>query len=406
MRAITGDEWPKYVEATERAFHTAPREADYELWRIGFPLRRSLAVFDGDAIVATAGAFDLDLAVPGGRTLPTAGVTAVGVMATHRRRGLLTALMRRQLTDYHDEGLPLAALWASESVIYGRFGYGVASWLLNLDVATSRARLRDGAPGPVGRLRLVDPASEEARAAIMAVDAATATDRPGRFRRDAEWLGRWLADPEHRRHGAGPLQLVVLDVDGEPAGWATYRVREKWEDWLPSGEVRLGQLRAGSAAAEATLWRYLLELDLVRTLHADNEPVDTALLSLLADPRQVRGLLIDSLYVRIVDVGGALAGRCYGRPVDVVLDVDDPFCPWNTGRWRLSGDETGATCALTADRAELSLTARDLGAAYLGGPTLRSLAAGGRIVEHCPGALASASRAFAGDVAPHCPEEF
>jgi predicted acetyltransferase len=406
LRPSSEDEWPAFVRASELAFHSVPREVEYDIFRIGWPFERSVAAYDGDAIVGTAGAFDFELTVPGGSTVPTAGVTAVGVAPTHRRRGVLTAMLLRQFADYHATGVPVAALWASESIIYGRFGYGLAAWSLFLDVPRTANAFRPDAPAPSGRIRLVDPQSDEARKVIAAIDDATRRSQPGRFARDADWLRRTVADPEHWRDGAGPLQLAVHEGSDGVDGYLLYRVTPRFESGLPAGTVDVSGLDALDPAAYVSLWRYALEIDLVASTRARNRPADDPLLTLLADPRRAQPRLRDNLYVRLVDVPTALAARSYSRPVDVVVEVRDPLCPWNEGRYRLAGDSTGARCEPTTDAADLTATSTALGAAYLGGTTLRALAGAGSVSESRPEALAATSAAFHGDVAPYCPEVF
>jgi predicted acetyltransferase len=170
--------------------------------------------------------------------------------------------------------------------------------------------------------------------------------------------------------------------------------------------VVLADLEALDAATRAALWRFLFDIDLTTSVAARGRPVDEAWQYQVSDIRRCRLRLRDSLYVRPVEVGAALEARTYQAPVDVVFEVEDAFCPWNAGRWRLSGDAKGASCARTTDAADLALTVRELGAAYLGGVPLTALAAAGRIRELRPGALAEASAAFGSDVAPWLPHSF
>ncbi|MFL6137474.1 MAG: GNAT family N-acetyltransferase [Frankiaceae bacterium] len=405
LRPVTDEEWPDFVRAGEIPFHNEPRPADFELFRIGFPLELTVAAFEAGRIVATSGAFDFQLGVPGGADVRTAGVTAVGTLPTHRRRGLLTAIMRRQLTDYHEAGIPLAALWASESAIYGRFGYGLASWCLRVEVPRGSAFVPGVVPAG-GRLRLADPQSTQSWELLAAVDARSRAGRPGRYARDAAWMRRTAADPEHWRDGSGPLQLVLHEGDDGVDGFALYSVTTKWEQSLPAGQASVRELQATSGAVHATLWRYLLDIDLVATVVARALPLDEPLLAMLADPRGARPCLRDNLFVRLVDVPVALAARTYSRPLDTVIAVRDPLCPWNEDRFRLCGDATGARCSPTSDAPELTVSSTTLGAAYLGGPTLRTLAAAGQVQEDRPGALAAVSAAFHGEVAPYCSEVF
>jgi predicted acetyltransferase len=215
-----------------------------------------------------------------------------------------------------------------------------------------------------------------------------------------------LLDPEEGRDGASPLQCVVAERDGEVVGFVRFRVKLGWGPAGHDGTVFLKELGALDPAAEAALWRFLFGIDLTSTLQVQGRPVDEAWQYQVSDIRRCRLRVRDSLYVRLVDVGAALSARTYQAPVDVVLEVEDAFCPWNEGRWRLSGDAKGASCERTRDAADLVLTVRELGAAYLGGVSLASLAAAGRVREVRRGALAEAAVGFGSTVAPWLPHGF
>ncbi|MFE2240875.1 sterol carrier protein domain-containing protein, partial [Streptomyces virginiae] len=214
--------------------------------------------------------------------------------------------------------------------------------------------------------------------------------------------------PPGKREAPPPLVCVVAErADGEVAGYARYRVKPDWNASGSDGTVLVEVLDALDPAATAALWRYLFSIDLTWTVRAAKRPVDDPLLHLVSDVRRSKPATRDSLHVRLVDLPAALEARSYGSAVDVVVEVEDAFCPWNEGRWRLVADADGtARCTRTADPADLELSVRELGSAYLGGITLTSLAAAGRVRELRPGTLAQASRAFAGDVAPWLPHGF
>jgi predicted acetyltransferase len=271
IRPVTAGELPAFLRTTEAAFHEDVDDDDLDMLAELFEPARSLAALDGDAIVATTGIYTRELTVPGA-ALRVAGVSLVGVLPTHRRRGLLNALMRRQLDDVRAAGEPVAALWASEAAIYGRYGYGRAARHATATLRTEGARLAPGVPAAGGR-------------------------------------------------------MVLLEVS-------------------------------------ANLW------------------------------------------IRLVDVPAALAARTYAAPLDVVLEVDDAFCPWNAGRHRLAAMDGRAACERTDAAADLALSAADLGAAYLGGTRLAALHAIGRVRELRPGAVERASLAFGTAREPWCPEVF
>ncbi|MEU2775143.1 GNAT family N-acetyltransferase [Streptomyces sp. NPDC007162] len=405
VKVLRTEEFDAWWDHLVRAFGAGPASAEErELDRSLTEVERALAVRDGAELVGTTAAFRFRMTVPGGAVLPAAGVTMVSVSATHRRRGVLTSMMRRQLDDVREWGEPLAALTASEPAIYGRFGYGAATHQLLADIDTSRVTLDVPAGTDAVRLRYAGPA--EVLAACEAVYARTVPLRPGMLARQPGWERAGLLDPESERDGASALQCVVAERDGEVTGFARFRTKLGWGAGGHDGTVTLEDLAALDPATDAALWRFLFGIDLMTTLVVRRRPVDDAWQYLVSDIRRCRTRVRDMGYVRLVDVGAALAARTYQAPVDVVLEVADAFCPWNARRWRLTGDAKGASCERTRDAAELALSVRELGTAYLGGVSLLSLARAGRVRELRPGALAEASVAFGSPVLPWLPHGF
>ncbi|MFD8720659.1 GNAT family N-acetyltransferase [Streptomyces sp. NPDC059629] len=405
LKVLRPEEFDGWWDHLVRAFGAGPAPAEErELDRSLTEYERSLAALDAGELVGTSGAFSFRMSVPGGAVVPTAGITMVSVSATHRRRGVLTSMMRRLLDDSHALGEPLAALYASEPAIYGRFGYGAAASQLLAEIDTSRVTLAVPAGTDDVRLRYAKPA--EVLDVCEEVYAELVPRRPGMLARRPGWEQAGLLDPESERGGASALQCVVAELDGRVTGWARFRTKMGWSQSGHDGTVTLEELVALDPATDAALWRFLFGIDLMTTLTVRRRPVDDAWQYLVSDIRRCRTRLRDSVYVRPVDVGTALAARTYQTPVDVVLDVDDAFCPWNTGRWRLTGDTKGASCERTTDAADLSLSVRELGATYLGGVSLLSLARAGRVAELRPGALTEASVAFGSPVPPWPPHGF
>ncbi len=412
IRPIGEDELETWAREISAAFGQGFDPAELETDRHVIELDRTLAAFDGDQIVGTADALSMNLAVPGAMA-DAAGVSAVSVRATHRRRGVLTTLMRRQLDDIAARGgggaagaESLAVLWASEAAIYGRFGYGPAARGTRVSVNRRLARLRRDVPLDDAVL-VRDVPADAAAGPLTHVWDRIASTRPGQFVRDERWWRMILSDPDHQRKGFSPLRVVVAERAGhgaagaEPVGFCCYRTKAGWDPGVEN-TARLEEIAAVDPPARAALWRFLLGLDLMETI-TGRLPVDDPLPHLLTDPEQVKARITDNLWVRLVDVGRALGERRYSTPVDVVLDVTDSFCPDNTGRWHLTGDATGATCERTTEPADLALGVEALGAAYLGDPVLPALAAAGRVDERRPGALAATAAAFGWPVAPHCP---
>jgi predicted acetyltransferase len=406
LRPLSVAEHPAYYRLVCNAFNADMRDLDREHDLVLFEPERSLAAFDEKEIIGTAASYTRSMTVPGG-ALPVAAVTMVAVAPAHRRRGVLTAMMRRQLTDLSEQqGEAVAALWASEGAIYQRFGYGRGATGAKLSACTQALRLRPETDTGSGRVRLVG--EEEARPQLAAVYEAVRPGCTGFLDRPGRWWDHRLYDPEHWREGSTSLRFALYgEPDGRTTGYAVYRTKAAWEDWgEPSGHLTVREMFATTPQAYAAVWSYLAGLDLVRTVERFHGPADEPLAYLVADARAVRLQLIDNLWVRVTDVGRALAGRRYATEVDVVFEVADSFCPWNAGRWRLAGGPEGASCARTTDPADLVLTSTELGAAYLGGTSLHTLAAAGRVREVRPGALRAAAAGFATERPPWCPEIF
>jgi predicted acetyltransferase len=403
LRPVTPGEQRAYSTLMRRAFgDSLPTDEELAVSREITEFDRTLAFFDGPEIVATTGIFSYQMTVPGG-ALPCAGVTRVSVMSTHRRRGLLTAMMRRQLGDIHERGEPLAALYASEAPIYGRFGYGLSTYQAAVEVARSRA----GFVAPItgrGRLGMVDVTT--AVGAFGRVwDDARGT-QPGMLTLDQRWIRNLLADLEITRHGASPQYRVLYETEGKPSGFAIYRIKMDWDAAGPNGELRLEMLIAATAEAYAALWRHILDVDLIARVTAEMRPVFEPLRFLLADSRQPKTRVEDGIWLRLVDVAGALAGRRYAVDDRLALRVRDAFCPWNDGQFDLVGGPTGAECRPLNGGADLALDAADLAALYLGGNRFRTLADAGRVEELRPGAIARADTMFATSRVPWCPSHF
>jgi predicted acetyltransferase len=380
------------------AFAEVPEEADYERERQSVRLERAVAAYDDGRPVGFSASYEFDLTVPGG-AVPTAGVTWVGVVPTHRRRGILRGFMEQLFADAREHGEPLAALYASEAAIYGRFGYGVSTHWLDLNAESRRVSFRND-PGPKGTVGLVDV--EEAYRQFPLIYERLRSERPGMLSRSEHWWRRHrLADYEHRRQGASRRFNALLEVDGEPAGYAVYRVKEEWEEGYPRGEVRVAEAFATSPESTRELWRYLFNIDL--TTHVKCGLIDPAspLFLMVVDPRALHLKVFDGMWLRLVDVEEALRRRSYAADDTVVLDVRDAVIPENTGRYRI-----GSTVERTDDEADLELDVADLASAYLGAFSFERLASAGRVEELHAGGLARASAVFRTPLPPYCPEVF
>jgi predicted acetyltransferase len=428
IRPTTESDYDASALVIQHGFNQGPRPAEARARSIRmreFP--RSLGAFDGSTIVGTAGVYSFECGVPGA-VLPMAGVTVVSVLPTYRRRGILRSLMNRQLSDIAARGTePIAALWASEAVLYGRYGYGAATSQATFHIQRGEGVLSANAPrDPSLVLSLVSPS--DVRQSLAAVYSSVLISRPGLFSRSELWWDRVLDDPESERDGKSPLRCLLASDPSGPRGYALYATRGKWDEdtFLPGGSLEVLELMAADPAVSAALWANLLDRDLIGSVTATLRPADDPLRFQLADPRRLRPTVADGLWVRIIDLPAALTGRSYSAPVEVVLEVRDTQLPANAARWRLTapgvaagpgpgasagtGDAGtgagGARCGRVSDMPDISLDVSALGAAYLGGTSLGSLAAAGLVTEHRPGAVLALSAAMSWSPSPWCPTIF
>jgi predicted acetyltransferase len=382
-----------------RAMMFDPSDAD-ELGRRMFEPERALVATDDGEIVGTTKALTRDLSVPGA-VVPAAHVTGVGVRATHRRRGVMSELIGRQLREVPE---PIAILWASEAGIYGRFGYRPAAWGVSWEVDLHRVG------PPVVRTRpgeLSELTADEARKELPPLLRSLQEQRPGLSgRSELDWQ-RHLEDKKDDRDGRTARQILVHRAEtGDIDGYALWRGKMHWEATGPANEVLVEELVAPEPTAYKALWSYLLTLDLAATLRYGFAALDEPLLHLVTTPTALNRRLSESLWLRVTDVARALEQRRYAAAVDVVIEVTDDLIPANAGRYRLAADGTTARCDRTDDPADLTIPVAELGAAYLGGRQLAEFAAAGRVVEHTPNALNAASTALSWPVHPVSHEIF
>ena len=406
LREITDEEFSAFARVTEGAFGHQPSDQEIEDWRARSAGDHLWAAFDDGEIVATGGAFAFDLTVPGGATVPAGGLTAIGVRATHRRRGILTSMMDLHLDEVARRDQPVSILTASESAIYGRFGYGAAADFVRWQLPTRGTTLAVP-PRAGGRLRQVE--RERAAAVLPGVYERHRLATPGAVSRNQAYWDFWLLDREDWRDGASARFYVLHeDVAGEPDGYAAYRVKASWGDHgLPDNAIIATEVLAGDPEVEAALWEHLLAIDLAGSIRAGGRPAGDVLRWRLADPRRLQiGHVGDHLWVRLLDIPAALTSRSYLVDDVVVLEVTDPFRPANSGRWRLEAAPAGATCSRTDDAADVALGVAHLGAAYLGGVRPSALARAGLVEERSPGALARLDLLLSWTSPPWCATDF
>jgi predicted acetyltransferase len=389
IRPATADDFPEMAGVDAVSFGEHYSEQDLADALTIVDPTRFLVATDGDRIIGLTGDYPFTMTVPGG-TLAVPGVTWVSVEPTHRRRGVLTALMHRQLTEYQAAGLPAAILTASEGGIYGRFGYGAASQTAKTEVDRRRATL--ARPTDAGAVRRVS--TDEARHLFPAIHERWREQIPGALDRTDAWWDFLFLDRESDRNGMSALfHLAHAD------GYVSYRVKRDWNDGDPAHLCWLTDYVVASPQAHAALWQVLLGLDLFGSIQTYRMSIDDPLRHLLTDARQVQvSASLDGLWVRPLDPAAMLAARRYDVEVDIVLEVIDPM--FGDSRYRLQGGPDGATCARSDRTADLSLGVGVLGSTYLGGTRLQALARAGLATADDPAALARLDRALLSDRLP------
>ncbi|MFV0306736.1 MAG: enhanced intracellular survival protein Eis [Desertimonas sp.] len=402
IRVTTPDERRRVADLVSRSLlHAAP---DDEQWGRSVPSwddSDSLSAWDGTEPLGHVGAYRFETLVPGGAWLPTAGVARVGVSTTAKRRGVASGLMTRMLRDAAERGQVLSSLRASEAVIYGRFGYGIAGH--GADV-----RFSPRVAGPIGgvapgSMRILAPGEV---LEVLGPLYDRIARRPGAIRRPA-WM--WERYYEHALTVGGDAEYVAVhaDPDGVDDGFVHYRV--KWDEsasWDASAGVgEIADLFGETPAVDLALWAFLADIDLVNTWTSDERPVDDVVR--LTIPNQRAFSLTnggwDEQWLRLVDVDGALTARTYGPAAGTItVAIDDEVLPANTGVWSIDGNGAKRLGGVNPESADLLTDVATLAATYLGGFRWSALASAGRIRVNQPAALAVADALFLTPEAPFC----
>ena len=404
-RQITAAERRRFGVVIERGFggYYEPSAEKYRLDRQTLTPEMSMCAFDGDEIVGTTGAHPFESAVPGGAIIKNAGVTAVTVSGTHRRQGLLNGMMKRLLRQERDKGQPLASLWASESIIYGRYGFGMAIQHEAYKIDTRKAALRDVLEIP-GKIRFVD--TDDALKVVPDAWEAAVNNHVGIPRKDEAHWNRWVLGLRDRGEGGKPW-LVSYQEDGKALGFAMYLVKELHVFGEKShGLINADMVIHSNTASHAALWNHLLNVDLYDTLSTWRSPSDDSLPWMLADQRQLERKPYDGVWYRLMDVAEALSTRTYLTEGSLVFDVEDSFIPEWGGRFELVGGPDGARCVPTTKVADITLPTASLATIYLGGAKLADLERAGRVEENTVGSIIVADAMFATVRQPWCPMMF
>jgi len=393
MRTVTADEFAKWLSAESRA-HGNRLADDPEALRSHFDLDRTVVVLEQGNIVGGSHSRRVDMSLPGATTT-ISGICNVSVQPTHTRRGVMTQMMQHQLNDFHQRDEPLAALFSTESIIYGRFGYGIGSLYERWTIERPYTAYTRPYKSP-GQVFFVDP--EDTPKQLPEVFQRSTKDRPGMFQREQHHWERDSRAQEHSQGGPGGLFYVAYEENGRIDGYATYRSTRT--------TLVINELMAATQEATAALWRFCFDVDRMSTTEALKRPVDDPLPWMLADPRRLQRSTRDGVWVRIVDARAALELRRYLREDRLVLEVKDDTCPWNEGRFELESSPEGASCRVSSKSPDLLLNVTHLASVFMGAVSFSTLA-GASLIEECtPNALLRADCMFASRYQPWSPHSF
>ena len=401
-RPIIDDETVPFREAIMLGFGEDLNDEEFPPeWLEVIPLDRTVAAFDGDLIVGTLAGFPFDVTVPGGRQIPMAGTTIVTVAATHRRQGVLTAMMRDHLDDGVSRGEPLVGLWASESLIYGRYGFGVASENEEIEMDQTRVSVE----GDAGSVRMIT--TEEAAEILPALYDVERGRRPGMLSRTVKWWDRNLFfDPSARRRGFSAQRYLIHETNGQPDGYAIFRQKPDWETGFPNGKIRVREIIANSVVAHTGIWRFVTSIDLFPQVVFWNLPVDDPLRWKVPDHRRIIRKRWDALYLRILDVVQALEARTYAADGRIRFSIDDPFMPELGGSFELDVTDGDGSCRrIDTSNVDLHLSIAELSSLYLGGGDAGAMSMA-ELIRGDVDSITLLDRMFRGDVAPWCEEVF
>ncbi|MFB3050148.1 MAG: GNAT family N-acetyltransferase, partial [Acidimicrobiia bacterium] len=374
-RPITKDEIERFREQVERGFgdDLAEEDRNSERFLALMPLDLTVAAYDGDEMVGTLAAFEFDVTVPGGAAIAMTGTTVVTVQPTHRRQGVLSAMMQDHLDAVARRGDALVGLWASETGIYGRFGFGHATSRDEVEAPTLAVTIATASEGTV---RLIDP--DSVVEVFPSIYDTARRKRAGMLSRRQDWWAHSVVhDPPHRRDGMSAKRFAVYQADGSTEGYVIYVQKSDWSGEVPLGQVKVIEAISTSDRAHTGLWQYLASIDLYPRIRWWNLPVDDPLWWKLAEPRRLVRKRGDALWVRIMDVPAALEARSYETDGSIRLAVEDLFRPDISGVYELAVSDGVGKCVAVDGNADVSLGVDALGALYLGGSNAVSMAAAG-----------------------------
>lgn len=411
VRVISESDFPAWLRALNTGFLRSPAvsEDDVADRRAYMDANRMRGAFDEGRCVATYRTFPQELTAPGGARLPANALSNVTVSATHRRRGLLSRMIEGDLAEAKERGDVVSTLIAAEYPIYGRYGFGPATWITDWSIDVPRAGLdprASGQPDDGGRVDLVDGA-DVLKLGPELHDRVRSLRHGAISRNERWWQVSTGTATSHGSPWTEPFYAVYRSASGEVEGLLTYKADEVWGDAKqPLNTATVLDAIAVTAAAERALWRYVCSIDWITTVRTGHRAPDDLLPFFLPDPRAARIVThADFLWVRILDTVRALESRTYAASGTLVLQIHDR-ASLASGRYRLDISPAGTACAPTTESADLALDVRELGALYLGDESAVRLAALGSVTEERPGAAARTDALFRTSRRPWCPDIF
>ncbi|MEU3982961.1 GNAT family N-acetyltransferase [Streptomyces sp. NPDC026672] len=408
IHAVTEDEFPDWLRAVQTGFLRAPTVSPetLEARREQFSAGRFVGAFDAGRCVATFRSFPQEVTAVGGAPVRATGITGVTVTATHRRRGLLTRMMGQDLRRAKDDGDVVATLIAAEYPIYGRYGFGPATWTSQWTIEVPRTGFdpRWSGPDDGGRIDLVD--AEEVRKTGPELHERIRRTQPGAVSRTDMWWRMNTGAVRLDSDWTEPFYALYRSASGEVEGLVSYECDDDWRQKQPHDTADVNWLIASTPAAERALWHYLCSIDWITKVKTGWRGPDDLLPFFLPDPRAARLTdHADWLWIRVLDVVRALEARTYEGTGGLVLEVVDP-AGLSGGRYRLDASPAGSSCAPTTATAELTLGASELAALWLGDESVARLAALGRVREEREGAAREADALLHTPRRPWCPDLF
>ena len=388
LRQIRPDEWPAFVSRISDAFGNIPTADEFTVPPL-HALERCVGAFNKSGVLIGTGVnHAMQLTLPGGARVPVGGVAGISVSPTHRRQGVMSAVIDWLIADAMDRGEVASVLTASEGSIYWKRGYGPATWAMTAEVTAGSSLYppASGGASTSGSLRMINDPTV-ATAAMADIHERASCARPGSISRPAHlWREVFQSYTDDNAH----WRLVVhASSDGTDDGYAFYGMVGEWSTHSVSEQFAVvHELVSTGSVPHRALWEHLLSLDLSKGVKVTRIGLHDPIRLLLDDPRSLRVTgSPDRLWVRPLDVQRLFSARTLGDAGQVVIQLTGPSDAKGHTRFMLSADGCEP---LGHDRTpDLVMSSAGLGAVSLGGTSAVDLVGVGRIEEMTNGAAAT-----------------